>query len=189
MPDKIDNGVVVSLQYTLVVDGEEIDSADSQNPLEYLHGAQNIVPGLEQALAGKAVGDRVQVTLPPEAGYGEYSEEEIDEFGKDELPDSSQLEAGMFIEVEDEEGYVYEGVIQEITEDAVIVDFNHPLAGKTLNFDVTVLSLRQADDEEIAHGHPHSMAGYFEDEDDWDDEDMNEEGDWDDDFEDDNKNR
>ncbi len=162
--ETIENGVVVSMTYLLIVDGEEMGRAGEDEPLEYLHGAENIVPGLEKALEGKKVGDRVQVTVPPEEAYGDYDDEEMDEFEMDEIPDSENLELGMIVEVEDDEGYVYEGTVVEIEDGTILVDFNHPLAGKTLNFDVTVIGLRAADPEELEHGHPHSLAGMFEDE-------------------------
>lgn len=161
--EKIEDGIVVSMTYVLVVDGEEVGRADEDQPLEYLHGAENIVPGLEAALEGKKIGDRVQVTVAPADAYGEYDEDELDEFDRDEIPGSENLEVGMIVEVEDEDGYIYEGTVVELTEGSVIVDFNHPLAGKTLNFDVTVTALREADPEELDHGHPHSLAGMFED--------------------------
>lgn len=163
--ERIEDGVVVSMTYLLMVDGEEAGRAGEDEPLEYLHGAENIVPGLEAALAGKKVGDRVQVTVPPEEAYGEYDEEEMDEFSMDEIPGSENLELGMIVEVEDDDGYIYEGSVVEIEDGVILVDFNHPLAGKTLNFDVTVIGLRAADEEELEHGHPHSLTGMFEDDD------------------------
>ncbi len=159
---KIEDGVVVSMTYLLTVDGEEAGRAGEEEPLEYLHGAENIVPGLESALVGKRIGDRVQVVVPPEDAYGEYDEEEMDEFSMDEIPGSENLELGMVVEVEDDDGYIYEGAVVEIDDGTILVDFNHPLAGKTLNFDVTITALRAADPEELEHGHPHSLAGMFE---------------------------
>ncbi len=165
---KIANGVVVIMTYELTVDGEVVDSAGSDAPLEYLHGADNIVPGLEEALEGKKVGDKVSAVVPPEQGYGEYDEDEVDEFDFDEIEDADELEVGASLEFEedDEEGnvYIYEGTVMEITEDTIVVDFNAPLAGKTLNFEVQIVGLREATAEELEHGHPHSMDGFFEDE-------------------------
>lgn len=160
--ETIHDGVVVSMTYLLTVDGEEAGRAGEDEPLEYLHGADNIVPGLEAALEGKKVGDRVQVTVPPEEAYGDYDDDEMDEFSADEIPGSENLELGMIVEVEDDEGYIYEGTVVEIEDGTILVDFNHPLAGKTLNFDVTVIGLREADEEEKSHGHPHSLEGMFE---------------------------
>ena len=101
--EKIEDGVVVSMTYLLVVDGEEAGRAGEDEPLEYLHGADNIVPGLEAALVGKKVGDRVQVSVSPEDAYGDYDDEEMDEFSMDEIPGSENLELGMIVEVEDDE--------------------------------------------------------------------------------------
>jgi FKBP-type peptidyl-prolyl cis-trans isomerase SlyD len=160
--ERITNGVVVALAYTLTVEGEEVGRATADEPLEYLHGAENIVPGLETALEGKKVGDRLNVTLPPEDAYGDYDEDEIDEFDLNEMPSDEELEEGMMVEVEDDDGYVYIGSVVEITDDTVVVDFNPPLAGKTLTFDVEVLSLREADPEELEHGHPHSLDADYD---------------------------
>ncbi|MBZ0282309.1 MAG: peptidylprolyl isomerase [Anaerolineae bacterium] len=163
--DKITDGVVVSLAYVLTVDGEEVGRADANEPLEYLHGAENIVPGLEAALEGKTVGDKLNITLPPEEAYGDYDDDEIDEFDLEDIPGGANLEEGMIVEVEDDDGFVYVGTVMEITEDSIMVDFNPPLAGKTLTFDVEVLSLRPAEQEELDHGHPHSLDEFYDDED------------------------
>jgi FKBP-type peptidyl-prolyl cis-trans isomerase SlyD len=163
--DTITDGVVVSMTYLLTVDGEEVGNAGADEPLEYLHGAENIVPGLEAALEGKRVGDKVHVVVPPEDAYGEYDDDEIDEFDLGEIPGGENLEEGMIVEVEDDDGYVYIGTVIEVDDEAVVVDFNPPLAGKTLTFDVEVLSIREADAEEKDHGHPHSLSGFYEDED------------------------
>ena len=160
--DLIGDGVVVSMTYVLTVDGEEVGRAGTDEPLEYLHGAENIVPGLEAALAGKRVGEQVQVTIPPEEAYGEYDDEEIDEFDLDELPGGEELEEGMIVEVENDDGDIYVGTVVEITPESVVVDFNPPLAGKTLTFNVEILSLREANAEELEHGHPHSLHDYYE---------------------------
>jgi FKBP-type peptidyl-prolyl cis-trans isomerase SlyD len=161
---KIEDGLVVSMAYVLTVDGEEVDRADANEPLEYLHGAENIVPGLENALDGKGIGDKISVTVPPGDAYGEYDEDEIDEFDLDEFDDAEKLEPGMVVEMEDDDGFVYVGAVVEITGDTVVVDFNPPLAGKTLHFDVEVLALREADPEELDHGHPHSLADFYDEE-------------------------
>jgi FKBP-type peptidyl-prolyl cis-trans isomerase SlyD len=163
--DKIAEGVVVSMTYVLTVDGEEVGRANAEEPLEYLHGAENIVPGLEAALDGKAVGDKVNVTVPPEDAYGYYDEDEVDEFDLEDIPGGEALEPGMMVEVEDDDGFIYTGTVMEVTEDSIVVDFNPPLAGKTLTFDVQVVGLREADAEELDHGHPHSLNDYYDDED------------------------
>jgi FKBP-type peptidyl-prolyl cis-trans isomerase SlyD len=196
--EKIENGVVVSLAYTLTVNGEEVDRADADDPLEYLHGAENIVPGLEDALTGKKAGDKLSVTLEPDQAYGQYDEDDIEVVERDEIPDADMLRTGMLIEAEDESGNVSLGVVREITDGSIVLDFNPPLAGKTLTYNVEVLGLREADSEELAHGHPHGLHSHFgelddDDDYDWDDdEELDEDGyeyfDDDEEFDDDHKN-
>lgn len=166
--DRIEDGVVVSLNYVLTVDGEEIARTDGE-PMDYLHGAENIVPGLEKALTGKRAGDRITVTLPPSEAYGEYDEDNIEELDREDVPQADELEKGMVIEVEDEEGYTYLAFVRDLTPDTVVLDYNPPLAGKTLTYDVEVVALREADEEELAHGHPHNFGDdEFEDDEDYD---------------------
>jgi FKBP-type peptidyl-prolyl cis-trans isomerase SlyD len=181
--EKIEDGVVVSLAYTLTVDGEEVDRADADDPLEYLHGAENIVPGLEDALTGKKAGDKLSVTLQPDQAYGQYDEDDIEVVERDEIPDADMLRTGMLIEAEDESGNVSLGVVREINDGTIVLDFNPPLAGKTLTYNVEVLGLREADSEELAHGHPHGLHSHFDEFDDdddegdyWDDDEFDEDG-------------
>jgi FKBP-type peptidyl-prolyl cis-trans isomerase SlyD len=177
--EKIENGVVVRLAYTLTVDGEVVDQAETEEPLEYLHGAENIVPGLETALIGKKVGDKVNVTLTPDQAYGDYDEDEVEEVDKADIDQADELQTGMLIEAEDDEGYVTFGLVREITADTIILDFNPPLAGKTLTYDVQVVGLREADKDELAHGHPHSLHSHFQHADDDFDYDDDDEDDYD----------
>ena len=93
------------------------------------------------------------VTLDPEDAYGDYDEEDIEEIDRDDIPNVSELEVGMVVEVEDEDGYAYMAQVREIGEKVVVLDFNPPLAGKTLTYDVEVLAVREATEEEIEHGH------------------------------------
>lgn len=165
--DKIADGLVVSLAYVLKVDGEEVDRAEHDDPLDYLHGAENIIPGLESALTGKRVGDRLQVTVSPADGYGEYDEDEIEELDRSELPESGTLEPGTLVELEDEDGFVYLATVTEVTTDTVTLDFNPPLAGKTLHYDVEVVAIREATPEELDHGHVHG-ADFDDYDDDYD---------------------
>lgn len=178
MTDTIADGVVVSLAYVLKVDGQEIDRAERNDPFEYLHGADNIVPGLEMALTGKRVGDTLKVSVPPEDGYGEYDEDDIEELARSELPGAEQLEPGTIVQLEDEDGYVYMATVARVTPASIVLDFNPPLAGKTLDYDVEVLAIRPATEDELAHGHVHG-SGY----DDFDDFDENDYDDYDDDDE------
>ncbi|MFN8528331.1 MAG: peptidylprolyl isomerase [Anaerolineae bacterium] len=170
---KVTDGMVVSFQYKLYVDGKlyvEEDQESEDNQIDYLHGADNILPGLEQALTGKRVGDNLSVTLSPDEAYGDYDDEDIETLDRRDVPDADDLEVGMLIEVENEDGSIELAHVKEITPQSVILDFNHPLAGKSLKYDIEVLGIREADEDELAHGHAH---GIYDDDDDefYDDDD------------------
>lgn len=159
-PTAVDKDVVVSLAYKLTVDGEILDEAGKEDALQYLHGNQNIIPGLESALTGLTVGDSKTVSVKPEDGYGLSDSEEIEEISLEDFPEGIVPEIGMELEVKDEDGNDLYGRILAITEDTVTMDFNHPLAGKTLEFEVTVVGLRAATADELAHGHVHGPDGH-----------------------------
>ncbi|WP_442485018.1 FKBP-type peptidyl-prolyl cis-trans isomerase [Aeoliella sp. SH292] len=151
---------VVAIDYTLTDDqGEVIDSSEGGEPLWYLHGFENIVPGLERELTGKKVGDQFQVSISPVDGYGERDAELEQEIARDQFEDVDEIEQGMQFHAETDEGYLVFTVI-EVGDDMVTVDGNHPLAGMTLNFDVTVREIRSATPEEIEHGHVHGPGGH-----------------------------
>ncbi|MBC6957471.1 MAG: peptidylprolyl isomerase [Chloroflexi bacterium] len=171
MSDTITSGKVVSLVLTMTVDGQIVEQYDAENPFDYLHGAETIVPGLEAALDNRKVGDKLTVTVPPAEGFGEYDAEYFEILDEDEVEGA---ELGMEIMLEDDEGYIYEGVITEIHDGEIKVDLNPMLAGKTLTYQVEVVGLRDADAEELEHGHVHG-ADLDEDwdDEDWDDEDDN----------------
>lgn len=175
MADVIGNGKVVSLAYTLRLDNSEIvDYTEAGDPLEYLHGAENIVPGLEKALEGLKVGDTRDVTVTPEEGYGVYLPEEVEVVERSQFPADLPLEVGLALELYDDEGESMEAYVREVGDQHVTLDFNHPLAGETLHFAVEVLAIREATEEELDHGHPHGMYDDdedFEDDDDFEDED------------------
>lgn len=145
---------VVELDYTLTVNGEVIDQSEPGEPLVYLQGHSNIIPGLERALEGKAVGDELQVTVQPEDGYGERDEENVEELSREDFEDD--IEVGATYYAQDEAGSVIPFTVMEVSGDTVKVDFNPPLAGMVLNFDVKVLNVRDATPEELEHGHAHS---------------------------------
>lgn len=152
----IEDGKIISIHYELTNDdGEIIDSSEGNDPLEYLHGAQNIVPGLEKDLAGRSVGDKVQVVVAPAEGYGERDERGVFDVPSTEFPAEVEPEVGMNFAIQDEEGHVFPVWITEIQEDKVILDVNHPLAGITLHFDVSIEAIRDASEEEKTHGHVH----------------------------------
>ncbi len=153
---KVQEGFVVSINYTLHVDGELIDSSQGNEPLEFLQGAGNIIPGLEDELYGMKIGENKKVTVAPEDGYGELDEEAFVEVPKDQFPSDIPLEEGVELQVQGEDGEPMMARIDEVGEDVVTLDFNHPLAGKELAFDVTIVALREATEEEMEHGHSHS---------------------------------
>ncbi len=170
MANTIAEGMVVTLTYKLSIGDELIEDATADDPLEYLHGAENIVPGLEKALAGKKVGDKLSVTLQPADAYGEYDEEDTEVLDRSDLPD--EIEVGMELLLEDEQGNFFEVIVKSINDDEVVIDFNSPLSGKVVTYDVEVLDIREADEEELAHGHPHGFDDDDFEDDDFDDEDF-----------------
>ena len=145
---------VADIDYKLTVDGELIDQSGENDPLTYLHGHSNIIPGLERALEGKAAGDRVQVTVQPEDGYGPRDEDNSEDLDREDFDDDIEIGATYYAQSED--GSVLPFTVTAVNGDKVTVDFNPPLAGKVLTFDVTVLNVRDATAEELEHGHAHS---------------------------------
>ncbi|WP_028292488.1 FKBP-type peptidyl-prolyl cis-trans isomerase [Oceanobacter kriegii] len=152
---------VVSIHYKVVdvASGETIDSSEGGAPMTYLHGAQNIIPGLEAALEGKQVGDELEVTVEPADAYGEYSEDRIQKVPMEAFTGVEQVEPGMAFTAQTPEGPV-NLIVTEVEEELVTVDANHPLAGKALAFSVAVESVRDASEEEIQHGHVHGEGGH-----------------------------
>jgi FKBP-type peptidyl-prolyl cis-trans isomerase SlyD len=153
--EQIQDGIVPMIDYTLTVEGEILDSSDEHGPLEYLHGQQNIVVGLEKALTGKKIGESLQVTIAPTEGYGEYDDEAVAFVPRIEMPPEVPLEVDTEFMIEDDDGAVMVASITWVGADEVKLDFNHALAGLTLEFDVKVVGLREATGEEIEHGHAH----------------------------------
>ncbi|HAG92171.1 MAG TPA: peptidylprolyl isomerase [Bdellovibrionales bacterium] len=150
---------VVSIEYTLKnAQGEVLDSSGDQ-PFSYLHGAQNIVPGLEKALEGKAKGDQLEVNLKPEEGYGPRRDELMSTVDKSELDQIPNIEEGMQLQAQTPQG-IQIFTVTEVTGDKVTLDGNHPLAGHDLNFSVTVIDIRKATSEELEHGHVHGPGGH-----------------------------
>lgn len=168
-PNQVADDVVVSIDYVLTVDGQVIDSTEGDEPLQFLQGHQNIIPGLEKELSGMRMGDNKKVVVSPEEAYGEIDPENIIEVPRDEFPAEIPLEAGTELEVKNADGEVLSATIAAVTGQTVKLDFNHPLAGKLLTFDVTIVELREATEEELTHGHVH-----FEDDLDFEEEDYEE---------------
>ncbi len=154
--DTVDNDLVVAIDYSLRVDGEVIDSSDENEPLEYLQGYQNIIPGLEKEMLGMKIGDSKDVVVSPAEGYGETDPEALMDVPKNQFPEHIPVEIGTELQVENEEGEPVYARIDAVENNIVTLNFNHPLAGKELHFSVTVLALREPTEEELEHGHVHS---------------------------------
>lgn len=153
-------GKVAIIHYTLTdAAGEVIDSSTGEDPMPYLHGGGNIVEGLEEALDGRAVGDKIAVVVPPEKGYGPRQDAPPQPVPRDGFPADVELEVGMQFMVEAGEGYAPVW-ITGIEDQVVFLDGNHPLAGATLHFAVEVVGIRDATEDEVAHGHPHGLDGH-----------------------------
>ncbi|MBI5352846.1 MAG: peptidylprolyl isomerase [Chloroflexi bacterium] len=153
--DTVQDGQVVSMEYTLRVDGEVLDSSDGVGPLQFLAGYDNIVPGLEREMIGMKLGESKDVVVSPEDGYGEFEDEAFMEVPRTEFPADMELEEGVELNVTDEDGKNQYARIESITDETVRLDFNHPLAGAELHFNVKVVALRDPTKEELEHGHVH----------------------------------
>lgn len=151
---------VVSINYTLTDDAYNvIDSSDGAEPLTYLHGSNNIIPGLENALTGRSVGDKLKVTVAPEEAYGEREEDMVQVVPRDRFEPDAELEVGMQFQTPTDDS-VSVVTITKVDADSVTVDANHPLAGLTLLFSVEVVEVRDASAEELSHGHVHGAGGH-----------------------------
>ncbi len=152
----IGDNAVVSIHYTLTDDdGAVLDSSEGAEPLNYLHGAGNIIPGLEKALVGKTAGATLKVSVAPEEGYGDVQPDLLQQVPLAAFQGVETVEPGMAFEAHDAQGNVRSVVVKSVDDETVVVDANHPLAGVQLNFDVEVVAIRDATEEEIAHGHVH----------------------------------
>ena len=158
--DSVQNGVVVSMEYTLKIDGEVIDSSEGQDPLEFLTGHGNIISGLEREMIGMKVGDSKDVVVAPADGYGEYDEDAYLDVPKDQFPNDMPVEEGLELTVRDDSGEARYARIESIADETVRLNFNHPLAGDELHFNVKVVNLREPTDEELDHGHVHAGDGH-----------------------------
>lgn len=157
----IGDGKVVTIHYTLTLDsGEVADSSAGRDPLAYLHGSGNIIPGLERQLAGKAAGEKLEVKVQPEEGYGARDDQAIQKVPRSAFPADVELKAGLSFQAQDPTGRPLMGTIAALEGDEVTVDFNHPLAGETLTFAVEVIGVREPTAEEVQHGHVHGPGGH-----------------------------
>lgn len=152
----IGDNLVVSVHYKLTDDDANVlDSSEGSEPLAYLHGAGNIIPGLENALVGKVAGDSLKVRVEPAEGYGEIVPELIETVDIAAFQGVDSVEPGMAFEAQAPDGSVQRIVVKAVEGNDVTIDANHPLAGVTLNFDIEIVGVREATEEEIAHGHVH----------------------------------
>ena len=158
--DTVKDGLVVSMEYKLTVDGEVLDSSDEAGPLQFLAGYGNIIPGLENEMMGMKIGESKSVTVQPEEGYGEFDEEALTDVSRSELPADMKLEEGLELHVTDEDGNHQAAYVAEFDDKTVKLDFNHPLAGAMLEFQVKVVALREPTEEELDHGHVHEGDGH-----------------------------
>lgn len=157
---QIESNSVVTLHYTLKDnDGEIIDQSDDGSFL-YLHGAMNIIPGLENALSGKSAGDELSVKVSPQDGYGEKQEDQIQQVPKDMFDNIDEIKQGVQFHAQSPEGEAVVVTVVEVKDDVVVIDGNHALAGVELNFEVKIVDVREASAEEIEHGHVHGPHGH-----------------------------
>jgi FKBP-type peptidyl-prolyl cis-trans isomerase SlyD len=153
---------VVQMHYTLAdEEGRTIDTSEGHEPLAYIQGIGNIIPGLEDALEGKAKGDKLEVTIAPEDGYGSRNEEMVQQVAKSgfKSEEDEELKPGMQVQIETNNGPSI-AMVTKIEGENVTLDLNHPLAGVTLNFAIEVVAVRASTDEEIEHGHVHGPGGH-----------------------------
>ena len=152
---------VVSMQYTLTNDaGEVLDQSQSGEPLTYLHGAGNIIPGLEKELTDKQVGDKFTVKVSPEDGYGERDNDRVEDVPREMFPEDQEIEPGMMFHAQGPNGETITVTVVDVNEQTVKIDSNHALAGVELNFDVEVIGIREAEEVELEHGHVHGPEGH-----------------------------
>ncbi len=162
---------VVSLTYELKIDnatGEVVDVADASEPLVFLYGAGNLLPKFEDNLLNLKANDNFEFTLSAADAYGEFTEDAIvslpiDIFMVDGKVDPEMLRIGNVIPMQDNEGHPLEGIVKSVEKESVVMDFNHPMAGKNLFFTGTIVDLRDATAEEIGHGHVHGPHGHHHD--------------------------
>lgn len=157
---QIEENKVVKIEYTVKTEeGVLVDTSEGNEPLAYLHGHKNIIPGLENALVGKAVEDELSVTVTPDEAYGDRHEQLIKDVPMQAFQGVDKVEPGMQFNAESPQGPQLI-TVTKVEGDTVTVDGNHPLAGVTLNFDVKVVEVRDASEEELSHGHVHGAGGH-----------------------------
>jgi FKBP-type peptidyl-prolyl cis-trans isomerase SlyD len=159
-PTLVADDIVVTMDYTLIVDGEIVDSSEEDGPIQFLQGHGNIIPGLEAHLGGLTIGEGLDVSVAAKDAYGEFDPEQIVDVPLSEFPEEICVEPGVELEMKDTDGDLLYARIVTVGKSRVKLDFNHPLAGKELNFTVTIVGLRQPTPEELEHGHVHGSEGH-----------------------------
>ncbi|MCK4901275.1 MAG: peptidylprolyl isomerase [Anaerolineales bacterium] len=154
-PKEVQDGVIITLDYTVTVDGEIVDTSQNAEPILFIQGKGHIVPGLERALYGMSQGESKEMVVAAADGYGEVDEEAFAEIPRSEFPPEIPLEPGVELQLRNQEGDELEAFIVSADNETVHMNFNHPLAGKELHFSVKVIELRQATEEELDHEHVH----------------------------------
>lgn len=158
---QVAKNTVVTIDYTLTdPQGKVIDSSEGKQPLPYLHGAGNIIPGLESKLEGKSAGDNLKVVVDPQDGYGVRDEGMVQVVPAQAFQGAGQVQPGMQFRAQGPQGQTQVVTVTKVEGDQVTVDGNHPLAGVTLTFDVTIRTVRPATPEELEHGHVHGPGGH-----------------------------
>ncbi|MBL4755752.1 MAG: peptidylprolyl isomerase [Flavobacteriales bacterium] len=157
---EIQDNRVVQMHYTLKDDGGSvIDTSDGKDPLTYMHAEGSIIPGLFRAITGKKVGEKVSVVVKPDEGYGHQDDNMIQQVPRDAFKGMEDLAVGVKVQAETEQG-IQVATVTDVKETEVTIDLNHPLAGVTLHFDVEIVDIREATEEEISHGHVHGPGGH-----------------------------
>lgn len=159
-PLTVAQNLAVSLDYTLRLnDGEVVDSSADREPLTFLQGHGQVIPGLEKALVGMMVGEEKEIVVAPADGYGEIQPDSLQLVPRNTFPSDMALEPGLGLHMRDSDtGEVFQVFVAEVRPNGVLLDFNHPLAGETLYFNIKVTELRLATPEELAHGHVHGSG-------------------------------
>jgi FKBP-type peptidyl-prolyl cis-trans isomerase SlyD len=157
---KVTKDHVVGIEYQLrLADGTQVDQSSPGQPLRYLQGRGQIVPGLEQALEGMSAGEKKRVVVTPAEGYGEHDPRGMQEVPRSMFPEGMTPVVGQQLAAQGPGGEVVNFQVREVTPDKVTIDLNHPLAGKELHFDITIADVRPATSEELSHGHAHGEGG------------------------------
>jgi len=151
---------VVSMHYKLTDESGQLLDESRDQPLLYVHGTNSLIPGLEKQLDGKTIGDQITASVPPEEGYGPVMPQLIQNLPKSTFQGVDEIKVGMEFEASNENSEKMIVRVEAIEGEEVTINGNHPLAGKTLNFDVNIVDVREASEEELSHGHAHGEGGH-----------------------------